>query len=82
MKARIVKIGNSKGVRLPKPLLSEAGLSDDVEIRARDGAIVISSAVRVRAGWREAARLAHKRGEDRLLEMPTKTRFDEEEWEW
>jgi antitoxin MazE len=82
VKARIVRIGNSRGVRLPKPLLAEAGLPDEVEIRARDGAIVISAAARPRAGWGEAARRARERGEDRLLDAPTRTRFDDEEWEW
>jgi len=82
MKARIVRIGNSRGVRLPKPLIAEAGLSEEVEIRARDGAIVISSAAHPRAGWGEAARRASAHDEDRLLDAPTRTRFDDEQWEW
>ena len=82
MKARIVRIGNSRGVRLPKPLIAEARLSEEVEIRARNGAIVISSAARPRAGWGEAAKLMHERDEDRLLDAPTGTRFDDEEWKW
>ena len=82
MKARIVRIGNSRGVRLPKPLLQEAGLPEEVEIQARDGAIIIAPAVRPRAGWREAAQLLRKRNDDTLLEAPTRTRFDETEWKW
>ena len=82
MKARIVRIGNSRGVRLPKPLLAEARLSDEVEIVARNGTIVISSAARPRAGWREAAKRAHARNDDKLLDPPTSSRFDEEEWKW
>lgn len=82
MKTRIVRIGNSKGVRLPKPLLAESGLSDEVEIRARDGAIFISRARSPRAGWRDAARLARKRDDDRLVDEPVSTRFDDEDWKW
>jgi len=82
MKARIVRIGNSRGVRLPKPLIAEAGLSEEVEIRARNGAIVISPAARPRAGWGEAARRMRERDEDRLLDPPIGTRFDDEEWKW
>ncbi len=82
MKARIVRIGNSRGVRLPKPLIAEAGLSEEVEIRARDGAIVISSAAHPRDGWGEAAKRARARDEHRLLDAPTRTRFDDEQWEW
>ncbi|HUY28754.1 MAG TPA: AbrB/MazE/SpoVT family DNA-binding domain-containing protein [Candidatus Binataceae bacterium] len=82
MKARIVRIGNSRGVRLPKPLIAEAGLSDEVEIRARNGAIVISAVARPRAGWSEAGKLARARDEDQLPDAPTSTRFDNKEWTW
>lgn len=82
MKARLVRIGNSRGVRLPKPLIEEAGLTEEVELRVRGGAVVIMSAVRPRAGWDEAAREMRRRDEDRLLDEPTPTRFDEEDWKW
>lgn len=82
MKTRIVRIGNSRGVRLPKPLIEEAGLTEEVELRVRDGAIIIASASRHRAGWEEAARRIRECDEDRMLAAPTPTRFDEEEWEW
>lgn len=82
MKARIVRVGNSRGIRLPKPLLDEAGLPDDVEIHAEPGRIIIESAVRPRAGWADAAREMSKRGEDVLLDAPTPTKFDEEDWTW
>lgn len=82
MKARLVRIGNSRGVRLPKPLIEEAGLEDDVELLVRDGAIVIASAQRSRTGWAEAAKRLRHRDKDRLLDPPVSTRFDEDEWEW
>ena len=80
MKARIVRVGNSRGIRLPKPLLDEAGLPDEVEIHAEPGRIIIESAVRPRAGWADAAREMAGRGEDVLLDAPTSTKFDDEEW--
>ena len=82
MKTRLVRIGNSRGVRLPKPLIEEAGLTEEVEIRAGNGQIVIARAVPPRAGWTEAARNLRERDEDRLLEPPTATRFDDGEWKW
>lgn len=82
MKARLVRIGNSRGVRLPKPVIEEAGLMDEVEVRVRDGAVVIRAAVRPRSGWAEAARLARRRGDDRLLDEPTATHFDSRGWQW
>lgn len=82
MKARLIRIGNSRGVRLPKPVIEEAGLEEHVELQVRGGAVVISSRRRARAGWAEAARRMRERGEDRLLDEPTPTRFDEKEWRW
>jgi antitoxin MazE len=82
VKARIVRIGNSQGVRLPKPLLEQAGLGGEVELRAEPGRIVIEATRRPRAGWAEAARAMRERGDDGLLDPPTPTRFDDEEWEW
>ncbi len=82
MKARLVRIGNSRGVRLPKPLIEQAGLGDEVELLVRDGAIVIAAAQRPRTGWAVAAKRLRQRGGDHLLDPASSTRFDEEEWEW
>ena len=82
MKSRLIRIGNSRGVRLPKPLIEEAGLEGEVELQVHEGAVVISSRREPRAGWAEAARQMRERGGDRLLEEPTATRFDDEEWRW
>lgn len=55
--------------------------TDEVQIRIREGAILIASAHRPRSGWADAARDLRERGEDRLLEEPAPTRFDLEDWE-
>jgi antitoxin MazE len=81
VKARIVAIGNSQGVRIPKPLLEQAGLAGDVELHAEDGRIVIAAVRLTRAGWADAAAALHARGEDGVLETPSPA-FDSEEWEW
>jgi len=52
MRARLVKIGNSRGLRLAKPLLEQAGLSDEVEIQAAPGVLTIRPVARPRAGCR------------------------------
>lgn len=82
MKARIVRIGNSRGIRLPKPLLEEAGLGEDVELRATEGSILISPATGRRTGWAKAAQLLHERGQDHPLDPAAPTRFDQTEWKW
>ena len=82
MKTHLIRVGNSRGVRLPKPLIEEAGLTDAVELRVRDGAIVIARVARARSGWAEAAQRMRERGEDGLLNPSTPTHFDEREWKW
>ncbi len=60
--ARLIRIGHSRGIRLPKPLIEAAGLPEDVELEVCDGAIVIRPLDGPRAGWAEAAaRLAAER---------------------
>lgn len=84
MKANIVRIGNSQGIRIPKPLLERTGLSGQVELVVKDRAIIIQHVHTVRANWEEAFAEMGARGDDRLLEGDTlqPTIFDEEEWEW
>lgn len=82
MKTRIVRIGNSRGVRIPKPLLEQAGLDDDVQLRVVESGIMIESAGTPRAGWAEAAAKLQERGEGGLLDEPVATDFDECDWTW
>ncbi|MBI4515013.1 MAG: AbrB/MazE/SpoVT family DNA-binding domain-containing protein [Deltaproteobacteria bacterium] len=82
MKTRLVRMGNSRGVRLPKPLIEQAGLSDEVELELRGNTIVIVARPAPRRGWAEAARRLRAEGGDQLLDPPTPTRFDETEWQW
>jgi antitoxin MazE len=82
MKARIVRIGNSQGVRLPKALLDQVGLGKDVELTVQDDTIVISHGRRPRQDWENEFRKMAIAGDDRLLDEETATSFDQEEWEW
>ncbi len=82
MKARIVPVGNSRGIRLPKPLLDQAGLSDEVDLVAEPGRITIEARTRPLTGCAEAACATAERGDDVLLAPPTPTRFDDADWTW
>jgi antitoxin MazE len=81
-KTRIVKIGNSRGIRVPKVLLDQAQLPDEVELHAEPGRLVVQATQRPRTGWAKAARAMRDRAHDALLDEPTASRFDREEWEW
>jgi antitoxin component of MazEF toxin-antitoxin module len=63
-------------------MIEEAGLSEEVDIRVRDGAIIVTSMKQARAGWADAAKLLHDRSRDKLLDLETETRFDASEWKW
>lgn len=81
-KTRIVRIGNSRGIRVPKLLLDQADLPDEVELHAEPGRLVVSAARRPRAGWAAKARSMHSRGDDAPLDEATPTRFEQTEWRW
>jgi antitoxin MazE len=79
MLSKLVKIGNSQGLRLAKPLLEQVGLTDEVEIQAATGLLTIRPVSASRAGWAEAAAALPPEG---LLDGPVPTRFDDEDWQW
>jgi antitoxin MazE len=82
MRASIVRIGNSRGLRIPKALLEACGIRDAVELSVEDGRLVVRPLRNAREGWAGEARAMAERGEDRLLDPATATAFDEAEWEW
>ena len=62
--------------------MDQAELPEEVELLAQPGRLIVRAARRARAGWVEAARAMRARGEDALLDAPTSTRFDQDEWTW
>jgi antitoxin MazE len=82
MKGRIIRIGNSRGVRLPKPVIEGAGLQEDVDIQVRGNTVVIGPRKRPRVGWAEAAEEMRRAGHDKLRGHSAPTKFDQEEWRW
>ena len=81
-RTRIVQIGNSRGVRVPKALLEHAALPDEVELQAEHGRLIVRAARGPRAGWAAAARTMRERNDDGLLDAPAANRFDQREWKW
>jgi len=82
MKTKIVRIGNSRGVRIPKPLLEQAGLENEVQLRVVESGIIIEGASSRRVGWSASAEMLSARGDDGLLDAPVATQFDGSDWEW
>ena len=82
MRANLIRIGNSRGIRIPKPLLDQVGLQDSVQLRAEKGRLVILPDRAARQGWAEAFAAAVGGGTDRALLGGITNDFDREEWTW
>ena len=84
MRARIVRIGNSHGIRIPKPILEATGLSDEVELEVGDDRLVVRAIRRPREGWDAGFASMAEAGDDELLdgEVIEASSWDEDEWEW
>jgi antitoxin MazE len=82
MKTKLVSIGNSKGVRIPKTAIEECNMENDVELIVDSNRIIITPLKRAhRRGWDKAFQLMHERKEDSLL-LEESVDMDMEDWEW
>jgi antitoxin MazE len=84
MRASIVRIGNSQGIRIPKVVLEQTQLKGEVELEVRDQQILIRAVRKPRQDWGRKFRLMAEKGDDRLLDSDVvgQTSWDKEAWEW
>ena len=82
MKVELVRIGNSRGIRIPKPMIEQCGFEGVVELQIEDDHLVIAPARQAREGWEEAFRAAGSSAHDELLLNAPSNQFDREEWRW
>jgi len=82
VRTKVVKIGNSRGIRIPRVLLEQAGLVDEVEMTVEGNKLIINPAHQPRHAWEAHFATMAERGEDRLLIEILPTQWDEEEWTW
>ncbi len=84
MRARVVKIGNSQGIRIPKPILEQTGIMEDVELEVEKNQIIIRPISHPRVGWDLAFKTMAENSDDVLINgtenIPNS--WDEEEWQW
>ena len=83
-RVRLVKMGNSRGIRLPQAFLEQADLDEEVELEVQDGQVIIRLVPRPRRGWEKLFDGMTARGDDRLLDSKafSLTTWDEEKWVW
>ena len=82
IRTRIVKIGNSQGIRISKPLLEQSGIHTEVEIEVQSNQLIIRAAPQLRVGWNETFAAMAEQQDDVLLDDVSTTNWDQAEWEW
>ena len=80
MKSSLIKIGNSKGIRINSSILKECELEGEVEIKVVDKKIIIEAVKEPRADWNKSFKDIHENNEDNLL-ISDGNVFDKD-WEW
>ena len=84
MKAQIVSIGNSQGIRIPKTLLEQSGLSGEVDLELCESGIVIKKTKKPRENWAEAFKAMAENDDDDISgeELDARSAFEKENWRW
>lgn len=85
MKTKIIEIGNSKGVRIPRHIIEQIGLKNEVEIEIKDKNIILKPTSKTRDNWDIAFQKMANNKDDILLDkesLKDLTSWDKEEWEW
>lgn len=83
MKAQLIPIGNSQGLRIPKPLIQHCGFQKTVEIEVKGNQLIISPIPQSRQGWNETfAEMSENQDDRPLLDDSLQHSWDEEEWTW
>ena len=78
MQVSVVRIGNSKGIRLSKTLLEKYHIVDKLELILENDYIILKPLVESRKNWGEAFAEMHSNGEDKLL---IDSVFEDENWD-
>ncbi len=83
IKTKLVRIGNSQGIRIPRVVVEQASLHGAIELEVRRKHLVVRPTRRPRDGWEERFQAMAREGDDRpLWPAASLSSFDEEEWEW
>jgi antitoxin MazE len=77
IRTRLIKIGNSQGIRIPKILLEQSGIGAEVEIEVHGDRLTIRTAPQSRKGWDAAFAEMAIQNDDVIT-----TDWAENEWEW
>lgn len=80
MKANLIAIGNSQGIRLPKAVIEQAGLTSELELEVMAGQVIIRPVGEPRKNWEKEAAACHAANEDAIEEWDTTIEDFEGNW--
>jgi len=82
MKATIIPIGNSKGIRIPKAILEQCNISEKVSLEIKGNSIIIKPITnKPRKDWDKYFKMMHDKKEDSLM-INDQIDLEMEDWEW
>ncbi len=85
MITKVVRIGNSRGIRIPKSFIDQSGIKNEVELEVKDDRIIIKSLPDIRKNWDLAFQKMSENGDDVLLDQDSlidQSSWDNEGWTW
>lgn len=82
MKAQIIQIGNSQGIRIPKMMLQDTGISGEVDLEVTSDGILIRNIKKPRGDWDLLFKAVGDTDDDQNLEGVSATSFEQREWQW
>ena len=84
MQVELIRIGNSRGVRIPKAIIDQCGFGESVDLIVKEGRVILASGRKPRVGWKEALAAAKEKfsKDGLLLDGICKGEIDRNEWTW
>ncbi len=82
MKAQIIQIGNSQGIRIPKMMLEETGISGEVELQVLPDGILIRNIKKPRGDWDATFKSIAETDDDQPVDQVRSGEFERKEWQW
>ena len=84
MTHHLIPIGNSLGLRIPKPIIAQVGFKEDTDLafKVTEEGLLITPVRATREGWKEAFKSPKKHKKTLLIGDEVINKFDRDEWEW
>ncbi|HLP45664.1 MAG TPA: AbrB/MazE/SpoVT family DNA-binding domain-containing protein [Candidatus Kapabacteria bacterium] len=81
---KLVQIGNSQGIRLPKTIIDQFNFNDSIEAVIKREGLLLRKKTKPRAGWKAQILKEIKKGGclEMLIPDNVQNEFDESEWQW